>query len=821
MASTSTSETSPGIYFGIIGELESITPFIEDVPLNITVDGLKKVIKDRGESLFANVGSASTLILYRVSLSMTEDTPDRILSEEDISTQYRNPMKGSVSKYFQQGAEQETIHILVKRPEGKSTTLSDTVPYNAEDDDEYSTSGNSNRPGAALFKNQSNQREKRDREGDTIEEYPAKRQSFGPHVTADGETVRLPPFILSMLENKKFQPDPRAEFFSLRSVKAGCQIKAKSLGQSPKFFAEDYQGDEFIVTEQMIQLWEEINTDCGCSVKKCLSGPMGVGKSYIAWFLAAKAYAHGWPVLYIADAKILNDALTEEDASIKICQRFLSLNKDILTAQELGGLVDFEDKSKPLVVSSAGYILQVLLRQLERKTLLIVDEHGAMFPENKLPAPTRFDVLGSLDSFSSWNESIMSRVIFTGTAHGRFERAILRDAPHYLEFVGPLSSEIFNKLLSVVLANFNLTIRQHLHNLRDEIQRVTGCVPRELNNFLGKNFGNAALTADEIKQRLKDYETNRRTQLSETLKTYYNGLRPLPQSDIRKALADVFLQGRQHPEASLEWKFLDFGIVYQYWNKARSMILNHPITPASEAALLNLYKSCPLPNDYIDAIAQGTLKPADFSDAFFQKLVKNAKIILKSTNLAGKEEQLLELRVDGFEYLQEPPRKFGDDGRNILINGGELPRFDFMLGYIFIQVSVSTFQVHNNDETASFDLAFTDRKYPDGRNQIEYFLDHTFGGVHRAVMKITELPKKSKAKSASNEKSETRHRREFTVTRNGQLCRDFMILYIRGKNSVDDKGNEIRGPPNHTGKVQEYPQIRHVCWDEVKKSLFD
>ncbi|ORZ19968.1 hypothetical protein BCR41DRAFT_32710 [Lobosporangium transversale] len=109
-------------------------------------------------------------------------------------------------------------------------------------------------------------------------------------------------------------------------------------------------------------------------------GPMGVGKSYISWFLAAKAYAHGWPVLYIADANQLNNCDTNTDASRLICQLFLSINKDTLTASELEEMVEIET-SENLFVSSASSILGDLLQSRSQKALFVVDEHGALFPE--------------------------------------------------------------------------------------------------------------------------------------------------------------------------------------------------------------------------------------------------------------------------------------------------------------------------------------------------------------------------------------------------------------------------------------------------------
>ncbi|ORY98261.1 hypothetical protein BCR41DRAFT_415753 [Lobosporangium transversale] len=647
-----------------------------------------------------------------------------------------------------------------------------------------------------------------------LKEHLAKRcRSWKRHIAADGEPVDLPLHILDLIENNKYAPEPRTKFQSLLTVKGGDRITSMDLGQSPKFFAKGYQGREFFVTEQMMKLWNELENS-EWSVQKCLSGPMGVGKSYISWFLVAKAYAHGWPVLYIADASKLSNCDTKTAASKLICQIFLSINKDILTASELKEMVAIETSKDPYV-NSATCIFAELLQSRSQKALFVVDEHGALFPESSKSAPERFPFLGPLQTFNSWNNSNNARVVFSSTV--RFAKLILRDASHYVEYVGPMSPDIFNKLLDVIIDNRYPTGRQHLNELRGEIQKATGCVPRELNIFFGEDIEGIELTANGIKQRLKDYEEDRKEQFLEILKNCYSKIEPIFQPTTRQALVDVFLQSKDHTGPPLDWRFYHFGIMYEYRNKGRSMIMKRPITPASEAALLGLYRLCPLPNDYICAARQNILQPAQFSDVFFQKLIKQNNIIFKSTNLAGKEEQLLELRVDGFEHLQDPPKRFGDEGKNILIHGGELPRFDFILGYTFIQVSISNFQKHN-EGTAAIDLAFTDRKYSNGRNQIEYFLDYTYGGTHRAEMEITEVTKKTQAKNTGEGKSVI-DKRDFKVTRDGVLCPDFMILYIRGKNDFDDKGNEVHRP-NHTGKVQEYPQIRHVCWDEAKRSLF-
>ena len=80
-----------------------------------------------------------------------------------------------------------------------------------------------------------------------------------------------------MLMDKEFEPDLRSEFVSLLKVKVGSKITTKNLGQQPKHFTEGYQGEQFFITKQMMDVWEELDADNKHSIKKVLSGPVGVG----------------------------------------------------------------------------------------------------------------------------------------------------------------------------------------------------------------------------------------------------------------------------------------------------------------------------------------------------------------------------------------------------------------------------------------------------------------------------------------------------------------------------------------------------------------
>ncbi|RUS14764.1 hypothetical protein BC938DRAFT_477229, partial [Jimgerdemannia flammicorona] len=98
-----------------------------------------------------------------------------------------------------------------------------------------------------------------------------------------------------MLNDKKFAPAPYAAFHAFRNdLNAGDEIVVPKLGQSPKYFGEYFHQRKLLITEQMLSVWQEISVDRENSLKRVLSGPMGVGKSYLALFLAAKAYAERW-----------------------------------------------------------------------------------------------------------------------------------------------------------------------------------------------------------------------------------------------------------------------------------------------------------------------------------------------------------------------------------------------------------------------------------------------------------------------------------------------------------------------------------------------
>ncbi|RHZ64411.1 hypothetical protein Glove_325g28 [Diversispora epigaea] len=230
-----------------------------------------------------------------------------------------------------------------------------------------------------------------------------------------------------MLQSKKFVPDNHIDFQNAFQNLSACQsITLPHLGQEPKHFAEGYQGRTLLVTEQMIDIWNKLSADSDHSIKHVLSGPMGVGKSYISYFLASKAYAEEWLVLYIADASDLNVESSEKAGTV-ICKCFLALNKDILTAAELEKIVQFASNcnSQQVVVTVAEEILD-FIRSADRKVLLIVDEYGILFEKD--PVPLRIHLLSPLMNFNFWGEHYkFACVIFMGTAHASYEREYMKN----------------------------------------------------------------------------------------------------------------------------------------------------------------------------------------------------------------------------------------------------------------------------------------------------------------------------------------------------------------------------------------------------------
>ncbi|ORZ27947.1 hypothetical protein BCR41DRAFT_367486 [Lobosporangium transversale] len=192
------------------------------------------------------------------------------------------------------------------------------------------------------------------------------------------------------------------------------------------------------------------------------------------------------------------------------------------------------------------------------------------------------------------------------------------------------------------------------------------------------------------------------------------------------------------------------------------------------------------------------LDGAGFEDVLFQQLIRSPGLVLQTTNLAGENPLDVDLGATGYELMQKPPRMLGRDGMGILVRcyvGYE--RFSFIQGYRFIQVSVRDFKTYDK-ESAMIELAFD--KGPGAKNQIEEYLDAAFGGFHEAILIGRGI------------------RKRFEVKKDGILRKDFKVIYICGRGDFGEGASGKHGLPNHKLKALEYPEVRHICFGELKQS---
>jgi len=243
-------------------------------------------------------------------------------------------------------------------------------------------------------------------------------------------------------------------------------------------------------------------------------------------------------------------------------------------------------------------------------------------------------------------------------------------------------------------------------------------------------------------------------------------------------------------EFDFDWDFVDLGLVYRS-NDASQMGTTriHILCRPAQKALLELFKTLPLPEDTGRRICDGSLS-RDFEAALCRQLICTTKpIMLNATDLDGSNPTTIVLDFSNCDTLQMGMTSFGSGHENVLTRGYKgYPRFDLMLGPMFIQVSISDFGRHNTG-SAHFSKAF-DVKDSNGENQIERYLNDLYGPGHSA--KIHEENSK------------------FVVTKNGVPVVGFRVVYICGS----------PGRPSHHDLVKRFPDVRHVSFEEFMENLF-
>ncbi|KAF0498169.1 hypothetical protein F8M41_020602 [Gigaspora margarita] len=560
-------------------------------------------------------------------------------------------------------------------------------------------------------------------------------QGWKSYEASDGCSVELPPKIIAMLESDRFVPDPCTAFKdAFQNLYVGKSITLPHLGQVPKYF-EGYQERTLLVTKQMIDIWDKISADSNYSIKRVLSGPMGVGKSYISYFLASKAYTEEWPMLYIADAFDLNVDSSKKAGEV-ICRYFLAQNKDILTAIELEKIVpNANNPSVEVEVTTAVEILD-LIKLADRKALFIVDKHGVLFEKD--PVPVRILLLTPLMDLNFWREHYkFVRVIFTGTAHAKYEREYMKNGQSlfWVIYVGPLQSDVFDILLQM-----HPVLR--IQGIKEETIKVTNCVPREL-IYLVEYIKKPNITiTDAIAQ------------------TYYNDLSKIEKTRYYNALTSMFLLS--NPVVQFGWKFLDLGLIYRYKEGATHYL---PLCPPAHKALLEMYMSFDLPENIKNLLQIGSLNGVQFEKALFNRLVCkcNRTIQLNATDLNNKNRNVITLHFNDYDLIKNPQLSLGPGNDKVLglgtpdlITCSDLYLYRQAFEPMSAQAGISSARINK-------------------RNQIEMYLDEMYGPGHSAKM-------------------DSQNR--FIVTRNGNLVPGFRIVYIRGSPGTPNHSGKVRDFPD-------------------------
>ncbi|KAF9958522.1 hypothetical protein BGZ65_001377 [Modicella reniformis] len=526
----------------IVNGCKSGEAFPVDIAAASTIGDLKTAIK-RKENIFKDV-DAKDLALWKVSIpviAVNKNDTVTLASLPDGSMEELHPVD-VLSDLFDDKLPKRSIHVLVRGPSPGS--LEPILKRKLEED-----------PDLALVTKKSRIQEQ-----------------WREYMASDNMPVMLPPGWIAMLESDEFAPEPRTAFSHLKNnLHAGVAIDMPYLGQTPKEYSS---GQPFFVTEQMIEIWNEIQNgdeeDKHRVYRRVLSGPMGVGKTYLTYFLAASAYAEKMLTLYIADAGVLKTS-EEDHSALEIVKRFLALNKDILTAIELKMLCPYDGA----YVNALQVIFRTLLMQKERKTLLIVDEHGNLF-EEKPYMPVRFMSLNPLSDFHFWLEDYRgAHVIFTGTADAKYEMKVLDASylPKLQVFVGPLSDEVFSKMLTS-------HPRWNTPAIMDRVKELTNCVPRELKQ-MSRYFkgGQDSMTC------LQNYTQARTNYFLGITKAYVKSLEE--KKEFYEALEQMFLNGTS--TIDLPWDISDLGLIYQVKDRRDNTVKRHTLCHSARKALWELY----------------------------------------------------------------------------------------------------------------------------------------------------------------------------------------------------------------------------------------
>ncbi|KAF9331252.1 hypothetical protein BG006_005874 [Podila minutissima] len=242
-----------------------------------------------------------------------------------------------------------------------------------------------------------------------------------------------------------------------------------------------------------------------------------------------------------------------------------------------------------------------------------------------------------------------------------------------------------------------------------------------------------------------------------------------------------------------ERDFFDLGLINRSEDVTQIGIRYHIFCRPAQNALRELLKTLPLPAATRTRICNGNLERTDFEVALCHRLIcTDEPVELKATDLNGKKPTTVKLKFSNCEPLRQGAYSLGPGHDDTLIRcHKDYPRFDFILGRMFIQVSIRDFARHNSG-SAEIGKAFNPQDTT-GRNQIEKYLDGAYSSGHHACIDAC-----------------TKHfvvTKENDVTKKKERAPDIRIVYIHGS----------PGKATHRELAKSLPDVLHVSFGELKQ----
>lgn len=133
--------------------------------------------------------------------------------------------------------------------------------------------------------------------------------------------------------------------------------------------------------------------------------------------------------------------------------------------------------------------------------------------------------------------------------------------------------------------------------VKNYVEEITNRVPRELVKLSDKfnRFSNSNISDDEIIVFLKQFEEDRRLEFFKIAESYFfHNLNTIQRYSQRHVLAPPRKLGEiEYDREGYNYQFVDLGLVYRI--EIRGHVQYYPLCSAAKLALLQIYKSIPLP----------------------------------------------------------------------------------------------------------------------------------------------------------------------------------------------------------------------------------